>query len=654
MEMEREMMREERAALVGLFSSSPGSQQLNNHNDLHNLYTSITVPGSDSIASNQLAIRRSSSFKFSRRRARSCGPSHRCKGSYQRSSSVDHHTPDKEEVISFTTSLASAKEGYGVSAISSGNALLHGFTKTSSLKIRRNSKSGISTMSASRKRSVDFMDTISKSFHGVPNFDMHIKNPSADHSHEPQKNHLQVPDMDIDSRNLLQIPNLDMGSNPVLCVQNHDSLNVQAEDILPVNNGLKLQSAARPGKLTLKECYQPPREEKTKSSSHLLPLIKPLISGANGPLTSVEVHYADRTNPDPSADIIQATSHILKIDSLKVLHTDTESCNNPHVQGFLYKEASDKKVQGDSSFKSMVESGGLKEQEKKHQKLSVLETMASSLPSQLRPFSVAKSNHVNSSCQLQKGAEAMQTADKSDVVCNSCEDRILLGAEGPILQCDLTNKDGLTELHHHFHELTIASECLEEGEDHVDSMTDLISDTLRDEVLNNTRSSGSIPVGLGATQKVNKQNSVPTPDDDLIQSRASSRNGSGSFSRGSVPRRFSSGKVKSPTTPTWLNLKTPLARIESFHSDDFECYAESDHDEQESASSVSVTTPTVPCFAYKLHVMKKKQTKLKNISSSKTNKCGSAQNKDNSSSKLNRNSLDKKHAPAASSQARYV
>ncbi|XP_070194114.1 uncharacterized protein [Littorina saxatilis] len=85
--------------------------------------------------------------------------------------------------------------------------------------------------------------------------------------------------------------------------------------------------------------------------------------------------------------------------------------------------------------------------------------------------------------------------------------------------------------------------------------------------------------------------------------------------RGSVP--LQGGKLKTPTTPlSWMVLRSPLARIESFHSDDFEYFNSSDNDPCEqgsgaSASPMSANTPTVPCFAYKLHLAKKKPPKLK-------------------------------------------
>lgn len=65
-----------------------------------------------------------------------------------------------------------------------------------------------------------------------------------------------------------------------------------------------------------------------------------------------------------------------------------------------------------------------------------------------------------------------------------------------------------------------------------------------------------------------------------------------------------------PSTPIRQMFQTPIARVESFHSDDFELYT-SDIDglvtcNTPSPSPNSIQTPTVPCFQYKLHSRKKK------------------------------------------------
>ena len=71
-----------------------------------------------------------------------------------------------------------------------------------------------------------------------------------------------------------------------------------------------------------------------------------------------------------------------------------------------------------------------------------------------------------------------------------------------------------------------------------------------------------------------------------------------------------------PNTPTRQRFTSPIARIDSFHSEDFDTVA-FDGDvrlkcqSNATTPSSSVNTPTFPCFAYKLQLHKKKNAKLK-------------------------------------------
>lgn len=632
MEQEREMIREERAAAAGLLSPTHDSRQQTPYNDHHiPVTTSLSVPGSDSISSNHNAFRRSSSFKLSRRRARSCGPSQRRKGSFQRSGSVDHHA-DKEGGSNVSAMLSSIRDGRSAPSISGEGALRRGTTKTVSLKTRRNSTAGSHNIVASRKQSVDFVDTVRKSLLGVPGYDLHKNNLLTVPLQGSCGSLLKNSDAGIECKNLLQVPNLEMGSNPLICVPNHDSFNHSVDDTQMSPTGPRAHSATRPGKLVLKECYPPPVEN-SKISSHLLPLLKPLISGPNGPLTSVEVHYADSSNPSSSVDLLQTSSQIKK-DALEVQHNDKHNITHPHKLDYFSLDVASKQNLEDSLFDI--------KSDKKYQKHSRNEsTSAISFPPQPRPLPLhSKSTHMNVNSHLDERAPAMQFEDKSNGLASASENTVVLGAEGPVC----VRKDSITDLVHHFDAMLLSSECLEENEDHVDSMTELISETFREDILANAKHSITSSIALSDSQKVHRQASAAAAEDELIMKRPSS---AASFSKSSGSgRKSGGGKAKSPTTPTWLNLRTPLARIESFHSDDFECFADSDNDDHESNSSMSATTPTVPCFAYKLHVMKKKQTKLKSGGSAKQSGCGCAskQNSDYLSSKINRNSVDKKHA----------
>nr|KAG5711694.1 hypothetical protein BaRGS_023458 [Batillaria attramentaria] len=129
-------------------------------------------------------------------------------------------------------------------------------------------------------------------------------------------------------------------------------------------------------------------------------------------------------------------------------------------------------------------------------------------------------------------------------------------------------------------------------------------------------SGAAVPITTTATPPVESRR--PKRGSSGSQSQASS-SGSKPPKRGSVASGQFGGKFKTPTTPmSWMVLRSPLARIESFHSDDFDYYNSSDTDHGErasvsgaSTSPMSATTPTVPCFAYKLHMAKKKPPKLK-------------------------------------------
>ncbi|KAH9492509.1 hypothetical protein Btru_046294 [Bulinus truncatus] len=616
-EMEREMLREERAAAAGLLSPNSANQSSPTNNDHPPVGASLSVPGSDS-SNAQLAIRRSSSFKLSRRRARSCGPSHRPKGTYQRSGSIDHR-PEKEEAHHMATSLVHSKEGSSAPVIAGDESLCRNTTKTSSLKIRSAQSGSISR----RKGSVDF-DLRPQNTNSEISKKSLLTVPSA----EPKKHFLEVPEVDHQNKNFLTVPCLDMGSNPHICVPQDDLFLPSEERSISGTKGV-----IRPGNLTLRECY-PVVKEDNSSSAYLLPL-NLIHSGTNGPLTNVEVHYIDTSNPSSSADLLRPLGNSsLKLDSLELPVTGAESDNSD-----LFSLNISENKPTISSADNILEVKAKHQRHKPHQIQSEYGTSSS-----LLRHPVSSINHIVISNGIEDGTKAMQIdEDPSLVLCNSTENRVgqLLGAECSSHHCVSALHDQISDLHDTFDGLILSSDGFEENDDRVDSMTELISESFKHEILVNAKCSGSTPIGIGATQKISRQNSAATPDDDI---QSSSRKGSSSAasrsSKSGSSRKQGSGKLKSPTTPMWLNLKTPLARIESFHSDDFDNLRDSDNDDKGSASSMSVTTPTVPCFAYKLHMMKKKKTKLKNKNSNNDSNCGPIQN---NVSKMNRGSSDRKH-----------
>ncbi|XP_013071403.2 serine/threonine-protein kinase par-1-like isoform X2 [Biomphalaria glabrata] len=628
MEIEREMLREERAAAAGLLSPNSANQCSPTNNDHPPVGASLSVPGSEP-SNSQLAIRRSSSFKLSRRRARSCGPSHRPKGTYQRSGSIDHR-PEKEEASHLATSLAHSKEGSSAPVIVGEDILRRGTTKTSSLKIRSAQSGSISR----RKGSVDFDLRIQN-----PNTDITKKSLLTVPTSEPKKHFLEVPEVEHQNKNYLTVPCLDMGSNPQLCVS-QDEIFIPSEDSLSSISGSK--SVTRPDNLTLRECYPTLKEDSNKSNVQLLPQ-KPTLSGLNGPLTNVEVHYIDSSNPSSSTDLLRTQGHSsLKLDSLDLPIVGVDMSNGSNSSDFFSLDMSDNQPP------KSTPSEKIPEVKAKHQRLKPRLTQSESTPSSslLRPLN-PNTNHMILSNGMDGGIKAMQIGqDEPLVLCNATEnsESLLLGAECSFVHSNSALHDEISDLHDTFDGLILSSDGFDENDDRVDSMTELISESFRHEIMVNTKSSGSTPIGIGATQKISRPNSVATPEDDLLMSsRKGSSSAASRSSKSGSSRKQGSGKVKSPTTPMWLNLKTPLARIESFHSDDFDNLRDSDNEDKGSSSSMSVTTPTVPCFAYKLHMMKKKQSKLKNKNSNIDNNCSPLQNNDYIMSKTNRCSSDRKH-----------
>lgn len=147
--------------------------------------------------------------------------------------------------------------------------------------------------------------------------------------------------------------------------------------------------------------------------------------------------------------------------------------------------------------------------------------------------------------------------------------------------------------------------CYVDSSDHNSSQENLISNRRRvkDSLTSDDIESMSAPIllsprelGLGLTPS-------ESPGDSLIGPGASSVLSSRYGSSPSV-------RFVMPSTPIRQMFQTPIARIESFHSDDFEIYT-SDIDAlvtsptTPSPSSISTQTPTVPCFQYKLHKKKK-------------------------------------------------
>lgn len=149
--------------------------------------------------------------------------------------------------------------------------------------------------------------------------------------------------------------------------------------------------------------------------------------------------------------------------------------------------------------------------------------------------------------------------------------------------------------------------CFVDSSDHNSSQENLLTDRPRNKLESLTsdeNESHSAPVLISARGFYS-----PKGDDDIqvlpkVGSVRSSRHGS-------TP----SIKFKMPSTPIRQMFKTPIARIESFHSDDFDAF-NSDIDAlvtSPTPSPNSAQTPTVPCFQYKLHSRHKKNSLNKHM-----------------------------------------
>lgn len=681
-EMEREMLREERASQAALNAANNMSQQGSSqthltpehHNDGHtNVVASLSIPGSDPSISNHHAFRRCSSLKLSRRKSKSVGPSHKRKGSFQRTGSVD--TPsDKEDVHTekpLVSCLKKTKEGSSAPAISGEeNSFQTSFKHFLKRKESVGSGTRFQKHSPGTSSSKDGTKThILKSANAEALEKKESLDVASASTFGEHNNLLKVPVASSHGGNFLTVPNAERGSTEFLSTSKTDSSTKTPQEPLlsPSVSPPKSSVIPRPGRLLLKECY-PPKTE-SSSTSQLPPPVPTVttttaslaVGGANGPLTNVEVHYVDSSNPSSSTDLLDNNPRIDSVSKLLRLQlplnsdTDIQNENGSQKSSHCHIELQDLSGKKDKNVngidKSLSEEKKLPHPEIQTQttKLSSIDKNSSSLPllKKSSPFSsspnasllskkhivpncVLPPNHltVNNVCLKDIGLP-MQPEDKSNALCPATENRILLGAECSLLCCDTACKDNATDNSNKIDGYTTtATEVVvtDEIEDGIDSMTELISDSFREEILAKTSLKSKIISGSshscrGATPKSGYENSIHSPEDEEVwPSRASSRKGSGSLasisksSRSGSGRRSGSSKVKSPTSTNWMVLKTPLARIESFHSDDFDCLTGSEHLDCASSPSISpmsATTPTVPCFAYKLHMMKKKQTKLK-------------------------------------------
>ncbi|XP_025109831.1 uncharacterized protein LOC112573563 isoform X3 [Pomacea canaliculata] len=219
------------------------------------------------------------------------------------------------------------------------------------------------------------------------------------------------------------------------------------------------------------------------------------------------------------------------------------------------------------------------------------------------------------------------------------DEKECVGLEESLAAMSVQGLEGAAAISGHFHEVDVDYHEAEVIVDEDDDDGAVTGDSDVDHVTDYYPIGPSRRGAAAVHESPARRNDLPSPDEmeedallaattptpalaQVSQREDAGSAGSGSGSRGSgrSQRRTSGyggtsgGKTKTPTTPLpWMVLRSPLARIESFHSDDFEYYNSEDsvRGEQSSASPLSATTPTVPCFAYKLHLLRSKPHKVK-------------------------------------------
>ncbi|XP_041358608.1 serine/threonine-protein kinase par-1-like isoform X2 [Gigantopelta aegis] len=446
------------------------------------------------------------------------------------------------------------------------------------------------------------------------------------------------------------------------------------EPIVPITLEVPKQSPIpRPANLVLKECL-------TSASSVKL---KALTAGTNGPITSVDVHFSDSSNPCSSTDLVKGSenSTSLLTNRLDVPQAELNLCKNLPNKNVLRTtnlSVHSRSAGGGGGPQSTasVSGGSLSVVKPKDDQVSECVSVDVFHEKAAKP-SLSMNNTVDHQSTL--GARAMQFEectdhDKTNSLWTEKESSGLHdNRKGRIssevrklekldlripLQESFSGKDVFSDHYSGLEsagcEKIIAQELddlklleMEECEDLVDGIADSVSEN-GDETTALIQTSKNLklssPGCLKPSARRNGHETQVTLDEievlDLVDqtdmascssqsakrpnsvgsSKSAKKGSGGSRSSSTRSQKYLTGpKLKTPTTPTWMVLKTPIARIESFHSDEFEYYTSEpdrgDRNSLNSMSPLSVNTPTVPCFAYKLNLGKKKPPKLKKTKS---------------------------------------
>ena len=452
------------------------------------------------------------------------------------------------------------------------------------------------------------------------------------------------------------------------------------EPIVPISLEVPKQSPIpRPANLVLKECL-------TSTSIKL----KGATAGTNGPITSVDVHFSDSSNPCSSIDLAKGSenSTSLLTNRLDVPQAELNLCKNLPNKNLLrttnlsvYNRSSAgvgdaSSGGGGAQSTASVSGGSLSVVKPKDDHLSECVSVDVFHEKSAEP-SLNVNNTVDNQSTL--GVRAMQfdectdhgktnslwTTRESGELHDHKKSRISsevrklekLDLKIP-LQESFSDKDAFSDHYSGLEsagcEKIIAQELddlklleMEECEDLVDGTADSVSDN-GDETTALIQTSKNLKLSSPGSLKPSSRRNGFEPQlvldeievlDHIDQSdvapcssqsvkrpnsagssKSTKKGSNGSHSSSTRSQKYLTGpKLKTPTTPTWMVLKTPIARIESFHSDEFEYYTSEpdrgDRGSLNSMSPLSVNTPTVPCFAYKLNLGKKKPPKLKKAKS---------------------------------------
>lgn len=402
----------------------------------------------------------------------------------------------------------------------------------------------------------------------------------------------------------------------------------------------------RPDKLGVTECY-------TSSPLTLqVPDIKSMsYSNFNGPTTRSEQFPSDSSNPCSTVDLHDScpdsadTNYSASQTEFKHDWPDSGHDSN----GFNVKPSSlDRKIKQRSNH-NWSES----KQDSVEARIALADIKAIVRPKQLQAsknkvkskefvsdnsylLPNVDSEHVinSTSGSYDHFSSAMQTCSKYDTSCAQCS-RLLIPETGDIIV------ESGEEMFKNVHSGLYSD--VDSGEDHIDSTTALLGatrqfpdkkmaternfcdlnsmSTLKENICIGPSLDFKVPVPLNGPKSVACETKESNADKILANSCSRRLSLEADSPADSVNSKHSSCSLYKniiPSTPNRQMFKMPLARIESFHSDDFDSLAaDLDFTNGKSVStsqtpSGSVNTPTLPCFAYKLHLLSKmKSGKLK-------------------------------------------